>query len=122
VAREAVDEVVLAAVCLVGDDDDVAPLREYGVPACLAGRQVALRPIFQRGGKNFWMVVKTTPPEATASFSRRSARSAACAGGCRSSSRQRAKVPKSWSSRSLRSVRTTIVGFSMAGCRITRPA
>ena len=31
VPREAVDEVVLAAVRLVGDDDDVAPLRQRGV-------------------------------------------------------------------------------------------
>ena len=37
-------------------------------------------------GKNFWIVVKTTPPEATASFARRSARSAACTGGWRSRS------------------------------------
>ena len=32
---EAVDEVVLAAVGLVGDDDDVAPLREYRVAVAL---------------------------------------------------------------------------------------
>src|SRR5437016_8448968 len=57
------------------------------------------------------MVVNTTPPEATESFARRSARSAACTGGWRNKSRQRAKVPNSWSSRSLRSVRTTMVGF-----------
>ena len=31
-------------------------------------------------GKNFWIVVNTTPPEATLSFSRRSARSAAWTG------------------------------------------
>ena len=37
-------------------------------------------------GKNFWIVVKTTPPEATASSSRRSARSAACTGVWRSRS------------------------------------
>ena len=30
VAGEAVDEVVLAAVGLVGDDDDVAPVRKHG--------------------------------------------------------------------------------------------
>ena len=72
-------------------------------------------------GKNFWIVVKTTPPEATASFARRSARSAACTGGWRSRSRQRAKVPKSWSSRSLRSVSTTIVGFAIAGCEDHAP-
>ena len=40
----------------------------------------------------------------------------------RSSSRQRLKVPKSWSSRSLRSVMTTRVGFCIAGCRTMRPA
>ena len=56
-------------------------------------------------GKNFWMVVKTTPPTATDSFSRRSARLSACTGGWRSRSRQREKVVKSWSSRSLRSVK-----------------
>ena len=35
VAGEAVDEVVLAAVGLVGDDDDVAPIREGGVGIAL---------------------------------------------------------------------------------------
>ena len=35
VAGEAVDEVVLAAVCLVGDDDHVAPPREEGMPVAL---------------------------------------------------------------------------------------
>ena len=35
VPREAVDEVVLAAVRLVGDDDDVAPVREHRVPVAL---------------------------------------------------------------------------------------
>ena len=34
---------------------------------------------------------------------------------------QREKVPKSWSSRSLRSVSTTSVGFSIAGSRIELP-
>jgi hypothetical protein len=34
-------------------------------------------------GMNFWMVVKTTPPPATRSFSRRSARSAAWTGSWR---------------------------------------
>ena len=32
------------------------------------------------------------------------------------------EVPKSWSSRSLRSVRTTMVGFSMTGSRMMTPA
>jgi hypothetical protein len=54
VAREAVDEVVLAAVGLVGDDHDVA-----------RGRRARERSPFS-SGKNFWMVVNTTPPEATA--------------------------------------------------------
>ncbi len=73
-------------------------------------------------GKNFWMVVKTTPPAATLSSSRRCARLSACTGGWRSRSWQREKVPKSWSSRSLRSVSTTRVGFSIAGSRMIRPA
>ena len=38
VPREAVDEVVLAAVRLVGDDDDVAPLGERGVCVALVLR------------------------------------------------------------------------------------
>jgi hypothetical protein len=33
--REAVDEVILAAVRLVGDDDDVAPLRKHRLPVTL---------------------------------------------------------------------------------------
>ena len=36
-AGEAVDEVVLAAVGLVGDDDDVAPVREHGVAVARLG-------------------------------------------------------------------------------------
>ncbi len=32
-------------------------------------------------GKNFWIVVNTTPPDATASLARRSARFSACTGG-----------------------------------------
>src|SRR5271169_2200583 len=71
---------------------------------------------------NFWIVVNTTPPEATCNFARKSVRLSACTGSCRSRSRHRAKVVNSWSSRSLRSVITTIVGFSIAGCRISRPA
>ena len=73
-------------------------------------------------GKNFWIVVNTTPPDSTASLARRSARLSACVGGCRNRSWQRENVPKSWSSRSLRSVSTTIVGFSIAGSRMIRPA
>ena len=66
-------------------------------------------------GKNFWIVMNTTPPDATVSLVRRSAREAACTGGWRRRSLHRAKVPKSWSSKSLRSVRTTTVGFGHAG-------
>jgi hypothetical protein len=41
VAGEAVDEVVLAAASLVGDDDDVAPVREHGVAvAGLGGHEL----------------------------------------------------------------------------------
>ena len=41
VPREAVDEVVLAAVRLVGDDDDVAPVREHRMPvASLLGEEL----------------------------------------------------------------------------------
>ena len=42
VAGEAVDEVVLAAVGLVGDDDDVAPVRKHGVAVALLGRHELL--------------------------------------------------------------------------------
>jgi hypothetical protein len=49
VAGEGVDEVVLAAVGLVGDDDDVAPVRKHGIAVALPS-----------AGMNFWMVVKTT--------------------------------------------------------------
>jgi len=73
-------------------------------------------------GRNFWIVVKTTPPDATERSSHRCARLVACTGGWRNRSRQRAKVAKSWSSRSLRSVSTTRVGFSIAGSRTIRPA
>ncbi len=37
VAGEAVDEVVLAAMGLVGDDDDVAPARKHGVAVARLG-------------------------------------------------------------------------------------
>jgi hypothetical protein len=110
VAGEAVDEVVLAPVGLVGDDDDVAAVESTG---CLSPFS---------SGRNFWIVVNTTPPDARDSRARRSARSAACSGGCRSSSLHRENTPNNWSSRSLRSVSTTIVGFSIAGWRMTRPA
>jgi hypothetical protein len=41
-AGEAVDEVVLAAVGLVGDHDDVAPGRQHGVAVALLGRHELL--------------------------------------------------------------------------------
>ena len=53
---EAVDEVVLAAVRLVGDDDDVVAVAEQRMR------------LARSSGMNFWMVVKTTPPEATCSL------------------------------------------------------
>ena len=67
------------------------------------------------------MVVKTTPPVLTDSFCRRSALLSAWVGVCRSRSWHREKVPKSWPSKSFRSVRTTTVGFSMAGSRTMAP-
>ena len=75
VPGEAVDEVVLAAVGLVGDDHDVAPVRKQRVLV------LALR-----SGKNFCTVVNTTPPDAVRRSSRRWARLCACTGCCRSSS------------------------------------
>ncbi len=66
-------------------------------------------------GENFWMVVKTTPPDSTESLRRKSARLSACTGDWRSRSWQREKVLKSWSSKSLRSVSTTMVGLPIAG-------
>jgi hypothetical protein len=42
VAGEAVDEVVLAAVGLVGDDDDVASVRQHGVAVARLGRHELL--------------------------------------------------------------------------------
>ena len=75
VAGEAVDEVVLAAVRLVGDDDDVAPVREHRVAvALLLGEELL------DGGEDD--AARRRPQ----SFARRSARSAACTGGWRSSS------------------------------------
>lgn len=46
----------------------------------------------------------------------------ACSGVCRSSSLHREKVPKSWSSRSFRSVITTMDGFSSLRSTTSRPA
>jgi hypothetical protein len=65
-------------------------------------------------GWNFWMVVNTTPPLATFNNSFRWSRSSACTGSCRNNCCTLAKVSKSWSSRSLRSVMTTMVGLSNA--------
>lgn len=48
VSREPVDEVVLAAVLLVGDDDDVAPFRETGCRSCHRSPFLS--------GKSFWIV------------------------------------------------------------------
>jgi spore coat polysaccharide biosynthesis protein SpsF (cytidylyltransferase family) len=42
VPGEAVDEVVLAAVSLVGDDDDVASVRKHGVAVTRVGRHELL--------------------------------------------------------------------------------
>ena len=54
-AGEPVDEVILATVGFVRDDDDVpAPVSSGYLP-----------PFFS--GKNFWIVVKTIPPDPTAS-------------------------------------------------------
>ncbi len=76
VPGEAVDEVVLAAVRLVGDDDDVARGRESS--GCASPFS---------SGRNFWMVVKTTPPEATCEHARAGrSRLSACTGVWRSSS------------------------------------
>ncbi|HEY5486934.1 MAG TPA: hypothetical protein VIK06_04735 [Candidatus Limnocylindrales bacterium] len=36
-AGEAVDEVVLAAVGLIGDDDDIAPVRKHGIAVAHLG-------------------------------------------------------------------------------------
>ena len=47
-------------------------------------------------GKNFWIVVKTTPPDATVSSSPQVLRGlSACTGVCRRRSLQAANVPKS---------------------------
>ena len=110
VPREAVDEVVLAAVRLVGDHHDVAALGEHRMPVALVFREELVD-----GGEDH-------AAAATCNSSRRCARLSACTGGWRRRSLQREKVPKSWSSRSLRSVSTTTVGFSIAGSRMMRPA
>ena len=69
-AGETVNEIVLAAVRLIRNDDDVAP--------CL-DRAGYVSPF--SSGKNFWMVVNTTPPALTDSLLCRSARFSACDGG-----------------------------------------
>ena len=110
VARIAVEEVVLAAVRLVGNDDDVAPIGEPRVAVALLLREELLD-----GGEHHAAYVD-------GELVRRSARLAACTGGWRSRSWQRAKLPKSWSSRSLRSVSTTKVGLPIARSRMILPA
>ena len=73
-------------------------------------------------GMNLWMVVKTTPPLARVSSSAKCSRLSACTGIWPRMSWQRWNWPKSWSSRSLRSVSTTRVGLCIALSRITRAA
>ena len=73
-------------------------------------------------GRNFCIVVKTTPPEATCNRLFRLSRLSACTGVCLNKAWQFENVPKSWSSRSFLSVITTSVGFSIAGCLIIFPA
>ncbi|MCY1233173.1 hypothetical protein D9M72_457050 [compost metagenome] len=63
------------------------------------------------------------PPEGRLpSLARKSCRVVACTGCSRSRSCASEKTPNSWPSRSLRSVMTTMVGFSIAGSCITRAA
>jgi hypothetical protein len=68
VAGKTVDEVILAAVGLIGDDHDVLAVRENRVTVALLLREELL------DGR------EDHPAEATESFWRRSARSAACMG------------------------------------------
>jgi hypothetical protein len=63
-----VHELVLTAVGLVGHDHDVTPVGQDRVSVAFFL------------GKNFWMVVNTTPPDPTDSLSRRSDRLSACTG------------------------------------------
>ena len=61
---------------------------------------------------NFWMVVKITPPEPTFSNSFKCSRDSAFTGVCRNNWLPAAQnVPNNCSSKSLRSVNTTMVGF-----------
>ncbi len=74
-------EAILGPVGLIGNDDDIAPIREQWVTiATFVGREL-LR-----------MVVNATPPANLRSSRRRSPRSAACTGDWRGNSAQRAKV------------------------------
>ncbi len=107
---EAVDEIILAAVGFIGDDDDIPPVaKDRVLVALLLGQE------FLDGRED-------TPPAGPPELVLRSARLSTWTGGCRRRSWQRENVPKSWSSRSFRSVMTTIVGFSIVGCRMIRPA
>ena len=110
VPREAVDEVVLAAVRLVGDHDDVAALGKRRMSVAL----VLWEELVDGGEDHTARGDLQECPQV--------ARLSACTGGWRRRSLQREKVPKSCSSRSLRSVSTTTVGFSIAGSRMMRPA
>ncbi|MCY1184361.1 hypothetical protein D9M73_250490 [compost metagenome] len=72
---------------------------------------------------NFWMVAKTMPPLGRlASLVRKSPRDSTWAGCSRSRSWDSENTPNNWPSRSLRSVITTMVGFSIAASCITRAA
>ena len=73
-------------------------------------------------GENFCKVVKITPPDGRSSSLRRCSRSSACCGVWRNRSLHMLNVPNNWSSRSLRSVSTTSVGFCIAGCLMIWPA
>jgi hypothetical protein len=98
-------------VGLVGDDHDVVPVGEHREASSSSP------------GMNFWMVANTMPPDGRlASLPRRSCRVFACTGCSRSRSWASENTPNSWPSRSLRSVMTTMVGFSIAASCITRAA
>ena len=96
---------------LIGDDHDVAAFGED---------RVGVSPSPQE--RIFWMVVNTTPPDVHGKIVPEVG-SALCLGrSCLRRSLHLENVPKSWSSRSFRSVRTTIVGLFIAGSRMTAPA
>ena len=87
-------EAVLTAVCLVGDHDDVPAVCQHRVVRFAAAP-----------GANFWDGGEPPrPPRGGVRTFCKSSRLSACCGVCRTRSRHIAKVPNSWSSRSLRSV------------------